>query len=68
LLGRNAKERLAEVKRGLVSILEMLGGRPGEIRAYAPARAAASSPVRRKTAVKSAKPAAKPAKKRVSRR
>ena len=29
LLGRNAKERLAEVKRGLLSILEMLnGGKP----------------------------------------
>jgi DNA-binding transcriptional MerR regulator len=28
LLGRNAKERLAEVKRGLISILEMLGSRP----------------------------------------
>jgi DNA-binding transcriptional MerR regulator len=68
LLGRNAKERLAEVKRGLVSILEMLNGRPGDHRAYAPAPAAASSPVRRKTAVRSSKPAAKPAKKRPSRR
>jgi DNA-binding transcriptional MerR regulator len=29
LLGRNAKERLAEVKRGLISILEMLSARPG---------------------------------------
>jgi hypothetical protein len=29
LLGRNAKERLSEVKRGLISLLEMLGGRPG---------------------------------------
>ena len=36
LLGRNAKERLAEVKRGLMSILEMLNARPGDVRAYAP--------------------------------
>ena len=36
LLGRNAKERLAEVKRGLMSILDMLNGRPGDARAYAP--------------------------------
>ena len=39
LLGRNAKERLAEVKRGLTSLLEMLNARPGEARAYAPAPA-----------------------------
>ncbi len=36
LLGRNAKERLADVKRGLMSILEMLNARPGDARAYAP--------------------------------
>jgi DNA-binding transcriptional MerR regulator len=36
LLGRNAKERLAEVKRGLMSLLEMLNARPGDARAYAP--------------------------------
>jgi len=30
LLGRNAKERLAAVKRGLVSILEMLESKPGQ--------------------------------------
>ena len=29
LLGRNARERLAEVKRGLIGLLEMLNGRPG---------------------------------------
>jgi DNA-binding transcriptional MerR regulator len=29
LLGRNAQQRLAEVKRGLIGILEMLNGRPG---------------------------------------
>ena len=32
LLGRNAKERLAEVKRGLISILDMLNGRPTDTR------------------------------------
>jgi DNA-binding transcriptional MerR regulator len=30
LLGRNAKERLSEVKKGLMSILAMLSVRPGE--------------------------------------
>ena len=39
LLGRNAKERLAEVKRGLMSILEILNGRPGGV----PLRAMTSS-------------------------
>ena len=29
LIGRNARERLTEVKRGLRSILEMLAGKPG---------------------------------------
>ena len=29
LLGRNAKQRLAEVKRGLIGILDMLNARPG---------------------------------------
>jgi DNA-binding transcriptional MerR regulator len=31
LLGRNAKERLSEVKKGLMSILELLNGRPGDV-------------------------------------
>ena len=31
LLGRNAKERLAEVKRGLISILDMLNARAGNV-------------------------------------
>ena len=38
LLGRNAKERLSEVKRGLMGILEMLNARPGDARVYAPPR------------------------------
>ncbi len=29
LLGRNAKQRLVEVKRGLIAILDMLNARPG---------------------------------------
>lgn len=56
LLGRNAKERLAEVKRGLVSILHMLNARPGEGRALSvppPARAAA--PAKRKNGARPAK-------------
>jgi DNA-binding transcriptional MerR regulator len=36
LLGRNAKERLAAVKHGLMNILEMLNARPGELRVSAP--------------------------------
>ena len=44
LLGRNAKERLAEVKRGLMSILEMLNARPGDARAYAPRHSSAAAP------------------------
>ena len=56
LLGRNAKERLAEVKRGLVSILQMLNARPGELRAVSvatPPRAVA--PAKRKNGARPAK-------------
>jgi DNA-binding transcriptional MerR regulator len=63
LLGRNAKERLAEVKRGLMGILDMLGGRPGDARVYAPPAATrvAAPPKRRNGSrpAKSARPAAK---------
>ena len=50
LLGRNAKERLAEVKRGLMGILEMLNARPGDARASTRhrQRARAGSPAKRK--------------------
>jgi len=67
LLGRNAKERLAEVKRGLVSILQMLNARPGDapMRAMsAPARSAA--PAKRKNGSRPSKPA--PRSKKRSRR
>ena len=69
LLGRNAKERLSEVKRGLMTILEMLNARPGEARQYAaPIVARASSTSKRKNGSRPAKPATRTAKKRSSRR
>ena len=45
LIGRNARERLTEVKRGLRSILDLLGGRTttGEFRLSMPHQAAAGS-------------------------
>ncbi len=65
LLGRNARERLAEVKRGLLGLLEMLNARPGEARVYAPPVATrASTPPKRKNGSRPAKPARPPAKKR----
>lgn len=64
LLGRNAKERLVEVKRGLLSILEMLGGRAAvarfQSRAEYPASAAGA---KRKNGARAAKPALKRANK-----
>lgn len=68
LLGRNAKERLAEVKRGLVSILEMLNAMPASDAPGPIARAAAVRPAVRpktpKAKTRSAKPAPKSARKR----
>ena len=59
LLGRNAKERLSEVKKGLMSILEMLSAGPRDV---APVRAAPRSAAvakrknhKSKAAVKSAR-------------
>jgi DNA-binding transcriptional MerR regulator len=70
LLGRNAKERLAEVKKGLISILEMLNGRPAETR-FQSSRAASAivtPSAKRKNGARVSKPslkrAIKPAKKR----
>jgi DNA-binding transcriptional MerR regulator len=58
LLGRNAKERLSEVKRGLIGILEMLNAHPGEARVYAPAATTRTTPpTRRKNGSRPAKPA-----------
>ena len=66
LLGRNAKERLSEVKRGLMSILAMLNGRPGEPpRIAAPASASAHTPVKKKNTQRSGRSASRtPARKR----
>ena len=69
LLGRNAKERLSEVKRGLMTILEMLNARPGEARQYAaPVVTRGSSTSKRKNGSRPAKQTARTAKKRSSRR
>lgn len=53
LLGRNAKERLTEVKKGLMSILNMLSARPGEA-PMVRAAARVPLPVKRKTRPKPA--------------
>ena len=70
LLGRNARERLAEVKRGLMGILEILNGRSTEVRfqsSHASAPLVAPS-ARRKNGARSSKPTVKrvikPAKRR----
>jgi DNA-binding transcriptional MerR regulator len=63
LLGRNAKERLSEVKRGLIGLLELLGGRPGDAPAAARGVAARPSVPKRKS-----KPARAPTRKMVRRR
>jgi len=65
LLGRNAKERLAEVKRGLLGLLEMLNAQPGEARVYAPPAATrVPAPPKRKNGSRPSKPARPSAKKR----
>jgi DNA-binding transcriptional MerR regulator len=65
LLGRNAKERLAEVKKGLISILDILDGR-GRRRAAEPVRAASTRASARPTIKhkSKAKPPARAARKR----
>ena len=68
LLGRNAQERLAEVKRGLMSILEMLNARPGDARVYAPAAATrVVLPGKRRNGSRPSRPARPSAKKRTRR-
>ena len=62
LLGRNAKERLTEVKRGLQAILGLLSARPSEAQVNRFAHAAATS--KPKAAVRSSKPAPKKSAKR----
>lgn len=69
LLGRNATERLAEVKRGLMGILEMLNARPGDVRAYTPPpEARVTAPPKRKNGSRPPTPPARTTKKRSSRR
>ena len=65
LLGRNAKERLADVKRGLIGILEMLNARPvnGDVPLPLPTRAVVRPTSRPKPKARP-KTAAKPTKKR----
>jgi DNA-binding transcriptional MerR regulator len=73
LLGRNAQERLIRVKKGLLSILDMLNGVPGSSHPAVSASAAAPAitPSRRKNGARAAKPApraaAKSSKKRSAR-
>jgi DNA-binding transcriptional MerR regulator len=68
LLGRNAKERLAAVRRGLMGILDMLNARPGDARVYAPPpMTRAAAPAKRRNGARPAKPARPAAKKRARR-
>jgi hypothetical protein len=68
LLGRNAKERLAEVKRGLMGILDMLSARPGDTRAYAASTAPrVAAPPKRRNGSRPSKPARSAPKKRTRR-
>lgn len=67
LLGRNAKERLSEVKRGLIGLLELLSGRPGDphMAVRAAARAVAVRPAVPKRKSKPARTASrKPSRRR----
>lgn len=62
LLGRNAKERLANVKRGLIGILEMLNARPGApANGEAPALRAVARPAAAPSRTKAKPRAPKPA-------
>jgi DNA-binding transcriptional MerR regulator len=68
LLGRNAKERLTEVKRGLISLLEMLNTRPAGALLQTRVEARPSAPAKRKNGARPSKVARAPQKKRSSRR
>jgi DNA-binding transcriptional MerR regulator len=67
LLGRDARERLLDIKRGLRGILDLLSARPGEavVREFprGPARPAARPAARGKAPVRRVKPPARPARK-----
>ncbi|MCM3881040.1 MAG: MerR family transcriptional regulator [Vicinamibacterales bacterium] len=62
LLGRNAKERLTDIRRGLQAILQLLSSRPGEPPFHQIARVAA--PSKRKNGARHSKPAPKKSAKR----
>jgi DNA-binding transcriptional MerR regulator len=65
LLGRNAKERLTEVKRGLQTILHMLSARPSELQVDHLSRAAVSAPAaKRQNGSRPSKPTPKKTPKR----
>jgi DNA-binding transcriptional MerR regulator len=63
LLGRNARERLQEIKNGLRAILDLLSSTPNETTAVQLSRPAARSAARGKPAARRAKTAARPARK-----
>jgi DNA-binding transcriptional MerR regulator len=68
LLGRNARERLTEVKRGLISILEMLNTRPSATFLHAPVSVRPSAPSKHKNGGRPTKAARPAVKKRSARR
>jgi DNA-binding transcriptional MerR regulator len=68
LLGRNARERITEVKRGLISILEMLSAHPSPAHAYVRMEPRPSPPAKRKNGSRPHKPARAISKKRSGRR
>jgi DNA-binding transcriptional MerR regulator len=68
LLGRNAKERLTEVKRGLISLLEMLNTRPTSALLQARVEARPPALAKRRNGARPGKASRVHAKKRSSRR
>lgn len=63
LLGRDARERLMEIKKGLRGIIDLLSARPDEAQVRQPSR-----PARMKSPARRAKPAARRTRKRPRRR
>jgi DNA-binding transcriptional MerR regulator len=69
LLGRDARERLAEIKKGLLEIRALLSARPSEAAAAQMQRIVREAPpAKRKNGARQARPAAKASRKRPSRR
>jgi DNA-binding transcriptional MerR regulator len=62
-LGRNARERLLEIRKGLRAILDLLSSRPDEGRVLQFARPSARPAVRTKVSARRPKPASRPARK-----